>query len=282
MRRQLFLICLLVLVPSCGFVGSCGPRLLSGRVAGFRQTRAFGWSHPAVAITVASHDEASNDWKIWVLPLFPSINEVRLGRITPPNQAASLKVRLARLAGNPWVVSLDLGSIGATDEDLAVLAKMSQLEWLDVSGNPEITDNGIAHLAKCRRLRCLTLEGTGVTPAGIAALKECQELEYLSMGDCVVTDENVMLIPRFRKMNFIRFHGTDLTEKGLEHFLNWHFLKTFAVKVTTTRDSQIEFNKRFVAEWERAKAAGEAVPPRKPPRGYPLRNRNPVYGEREE
>jgi hypothetical protein len=83
-------------------------------------------------------------------------------------------------------------------------------------------------------------------------------------------------------MNFIRFHGTDLTEKGLEHFLNWHFLKTFAVKVTTTRDSQIEFNKRFVAEWERAKTAGEAVPPRKPPRGYPLRNRNPVYGEREE
>jgi hypothetical protein len=263
-RKRLFLIFTLVLIPSCGFVSSGGPRLLSGRVSLFGQTRAFGWSDPAVAVTVVSH----NEWMIRILPFFPSIKEVRLGRMSPHNQATSLKDRLARLAGNPWVVSLDLGFLKLTDKDVAALANMSQLEWLDLSANPEITDMGIAHLAKCTRLRCLTLEGTAVTPAGIAALKECQHLEYLSMGDCVVTDDNVMLIPRFPKMNFIRFHGTDLTEKGLQHFLNWHFLKTFAVKVTTTRESQVEFNKRFVAEWERAHAAGEDVPPKKPPRGY--------------
>lgn len=272
MRRRLFLICVLVLVPSCGFVGSCGPQLLSGRVAGFRQTRAFGWSNPAVAITVASRHEASNDWRIWILPLFPSIKEVRLGRMSFSNGEASLKARLARLAGNPWVVSLDLSFVGATDEDVAALASMSQLEWLDLSGNPEITDQGIAHLAKCTRLRCLTLTGTSVTPAGIGALKECQNLEDLMMPDCVVTDANVMLIPRFSRMKSICFHGAALTEKGLEHFLNWHFLRNLAVlKITIPRASQIEFNERFAAEWERANAAGEHVSPKKPPRGYPLR-----------
>jgi hypothetical protein len=199
------------------------------------------------------------------------------------NGEASLKARLARLAGNPWVVSLDLSFVGARDEDVAALASMSQLEWLDLSGNPEITDQGLAHLAKCTRLRCLTLTGTSVTPAGIGALKECQDLEYLFMPDCVVTDDNVMLIPRFPRMNSIGFHGAALTEKGLEHFLNWHFLRTFGVlKTAIPRESEIEFNKRFVAEWERAKAAGEDVPPKKPPRGYPCRNRNPVYGEYEE
>ena len=273
MRKRLFLICVLVLIPSCGFVSSCVPQLLSSRVSGFHQTRAFGWSDPAVAITVASRHEASNDWRIWILPLFPSIKEVRLGRMSPHNKATLLKTRLARLAGNPWVVSLDLRFLKLTDEDIAVLASMSQLEWLDLSANPEITDQGIAHLAKCTRLRCLTLTGTSVTPAGVAALKECQNLENLMMPDCVVTDANVMLIPRFSRMKSIGFHGAALTEKGLEHFLNWQFLRTFGVlKITIPRASQVEFNERFAAEWERANAAGEHVSPKKPPRGYPLRD----------
>lgn len=101
MRKRLFLICVLVLIPSCGFVSSCVPQLLSGRVKEFGQTRAFGWSDPAVAITVASRHEASNDWRIWILPLFPSIKEVQLGRMSPHNKATLLKTRLARLAGNP-------------------------------------------------------------------------------------------------------------------------------------------------------------------------------------
>ncbi len=216
-----------------------------------------------MSFTAWSRNESTIDWMIWILPVFPSIKEVCVARISPMKEVTPLKDRLARLAANPWIVSLDLSGINATDKDIASLERMSQLEWLDLTSNPEISDTGIAHLANCTRLRYLDVGGTGVTPAGIAALKRCQKLEHLSMVDCVVTDDNVKLIPRFPRMTYIRFDGTALTEKGLEHFLNWHFLSTFGVDPAIPRQSRIEFNKRFKAEWERAKAAGEDVAPEK-------------------
>lgn len=195
-----------------------------------------------------------------MLPMFPSIKEVALSRRAPFTGAPPLADRLAKLASNPWLVSLDLYRVDVTDADVISIASMSQLEWLNLSGNPKITDTGIAHLARCTRLRYLDLDGTRVTPAGIAALSDCINLEYLSMRECVVTDENVEQIPRFPRLRHVFFNGAGLTEKGIEHFLTWHFLTTFGAHSTIPQESRIELNKRFRAEWERAKAAGEDVP----------------------
>jgi Leucine rich repeat len=259
MRRRLLLIGLVVLIPACGIVKSCAPVLVFGQTRVSR-TRAFGWNNPALCFVAWGNSEASIDRMIWLLPCFPSIKEVRVAPISLLNEVTPLSDRLSSLAKNPWLVSLDLGNVGATDADIASLEGMSQLEWLDLHANPRITDKGIGQLAKCTRLRHLNLDGTRVTPAGIAALVNCQELSYLSMHECVVTDENVAMIPRFSKMYYLVFDGAALTEKGLSHFVDWHFLNAFAPSAALPGEARLEFNRKFKEAWERAKAAGEDVP----------------------
>lgn len=268
MRRRILLISLLLVIAAFGLVAWCPPKLIFGE-RHLRRTLALGWHNPALCYKACGKTEASIDRMISLLPMFPSIKEVSVSPISPLQGAPPLADRLAKLASSPWLVSLEVRAVDATDADIASLASMSQLEWLDISQNPRITDKGIAHLAGCSRLRHLNLDNTSVTPAGIAALSGCLTLEYLSMQDCVVTDGNVENIPRFSKMTYIVFNGAGLTEKGLEHFLTWHFLSTFGVDPAIPQESRIDFNMRFKAEWERARAAGEDVPPEKH-RGRPF------------
>jgi len=268
MRKRLALICLLAVIVPLGLVACCPPSWVFGSNH-LRRTLALGWNNPALCCKACGTNEASIDWMMWTLPMFPSIKEVSLSPISPVQGAKPLVDRLARLASNPWIISLEVRNVNATDADLASLEDMSQLEWLDLSSNPEITDKGVARLAGCTRLRHLNLDKTRVTPVGIAALADCVDLTHLSMHDCVVTDENVLQIPRFPRITYVAFNGSGLTEKGMDHFLTWHFLVTFAVDLTISPESRIEFNKRFKAEWERAKAAGEDVPLEKD-RGRPL------------
>lgn len=269
MRKRVLLITLLVLVPVCTVLLTSVVPLLFFGTNHISRSQAFGWNNSALCYNAWGPNEAAIDRMIARLPFFPSIKEVDLAPIVKVNEATSLSDRLARLAKSPWIVSLDLSQVGVNDHDLASLANMSRLEWLCLASNSEVTDKGIAHLAKCARLRHLDLRGTSVTPGGIAALARCQELSYLAMPDCVVTDENVAMIPRFPKMTYLVFNGSALTEKGLDHFLTWHHLVTFGGNFTMSYESRIDFNKRFKAEWERAKAAGEDVPPAKR-RGRPV------------
>lgn len=66
---------------------------------------------------------------------------------------------------------INLYESGVKDEDLAVLAEMQQLIQLELSGNREVTDHGLASLESMSTLRVLGLYGTSVTPAGVARLR---------------------------------------------------------------------------------------------------------------
>lgn len=72
-----------------------------------------------------------------------------------------------------YVVRLDFPAIAAKrpgDADLAHLADLERLEFLDLSSAP-VTDRGLVYLERLTSLRFLNLSGTQVTRAGLRRLK---------------------------------------------------------------------------------------------------------------
>jgi hypothetical protein len=226
---------------------------LNAFAANLFRTRSLGWSDPAYKARAREPYDVHFDRMLAILPFCPCVKEVNM----PP--MSDYRRRLARLAKSPWIISLDLSNSDIKDGDLAVLADMTQLEYLFLSGNPKLTDAGIAHLAKCTRLRHLDLRETSVTGTGFAALAACQELRTIDLTQCPVTDDTVVQIPRFAVLDNIYLGGTQITDTGARHFLEWTSLDGFGGPEQITEDLWQEFKKRWR---QREKAAQD--PKRKP------------------
>ena len=71
-----------------------------------------------------------------------------------------------------------------TSNGLKLLAKLKQMEELNIGGSPLIDDSGLAALRQHRQLKLLNLDGTRCTPAGVQALKKLlkdTEIRYAGM-----------------------------------------------------------------------------------------------------
>src|SRR5262249_30016337 len=80
---------------------------------------------------------------------------------------------LAAVKGAPEVRRLSLvGVKGLTNEGLANLAELKDLEELDLSGAVDLGDAGLAHLHKLSKLKQVQLQGTKVTDDGANALRK--------------------------------------------------------------------------------------------------------------
>jgi hypothetical protein len=137
---------------------------------------------------------------------------------------------LARVATLDRVTSLSLGgSRQLTDDGLRHLAKMPQLEQLDLSEYPggRLTDRGLEalrHLPNLRRFE-MTWQG-GVTDKGVANLRFCERLETVNLmgsptGDGAI--EALMGKPDLRRFST----GRLVTDQGLPLLHSFPRLKTW-------------------------------------------------------
>ena len=83
---------------------------------------------------------------------------------------------------------LNLGKTQITDAGVASLAKFKELRRLHLD-NTKITDKSLATLAKLPHLEYLNLYGTGVTDAGLAHIKGLKNLKKLYLWKTKVTKE---------------------------------------------------------------------------------------------
>lgn len=86
----------------------------------------------------------------------------------------------------PHVVWVDLARSQVTDAGLAVIAKMTNLERLHLE-NTKATDAGIARLASLQKLEYLNLYGTKTTDAGLAKLEGAKGLKKVFVWQTGVT-----------------------------------------------------------------------------------------------
>jgi uncharacterized protein (TIGR02996 family) len=96
---------------------------------------------------------------------------------------------LQRLAGLSRLRVLDLSFLGdrISNEGLAALRGLTELQELRLNDNENITDKGVAHLAGLTRLVNLSLRSTGISDSGLAHLHGMQELDLLLLDGSQVT-----------------------------------------------------------------------------------------------
>jgi hypothetical protein len=137
---------------------------------------------------------------------------------------------LARVAKLEHVTSLALGgSRELTDEGLQHLARMPQLERLDLSEYPggKLTDRGLEVLRHLPNLR--TLEMTwqrGITDAGAANLRLCERLERVNLMGSPTGDGTIEALQGKPALHDFST-GKLVTDAGLAFLPNFPLLKTF-------------------------------------------------------
>jgi hypothetical protein len=146
---------------------------------------------------------------------------------------------LSRVVELDHVTSLSLGgSRELTDDGLLHLARMPQLEHLNLSEYPggKLTDRGLAVLARLPNLRRFEMTWQrAVTDAGVANLRHCERLEQVDLMGSPTGDGAIEALQG--KPNLYRFStGKLVTDAGLPLLLNYPRFRTWQGPVPASGD----------------------------------------------
>jgi internalin A len=166
------------------------------------------------------------------LPALSELEELNLGgtRITGTNlNFLKLLPKLKKLSFSgiqrrnggacwtPLLTDLDVETIsllsGLEDLNLGVGVSLSKTGVpvgagnCHLTGGIQLTDLGVAKLARLSRLRTLDISGARVTPAGLKALEKLPQLERLSLWNCAKLDDSAA--PRLAAL--IKISNLDLS-----------------------------------------------------------------------
>ncbi|MDB6140826.1 MAG: hypothetical protein JWO94_3898, partial [Verrucomicrobiaceae bacterium] len=136
---------------------------------------------------------------------------------------ASVAAKMQALGASLMPLALDteqqrLSVINAADKfgdkELAELTPIAaQVLWLDLARS-QISDAGIATVAKLNNLERLHLENTKVTDAGIASLSGLKNLEYLNLYGTKVTDAGIAKFAGSKSLKKLFVWQTGVTQAG--------------------------------------------------------------------
>ena len=100
------------------------------------------------------------------------------------------------------------------DDGVKQLVPVStQLAWLDLKKS-QVTDAGLADVAKLQNLTRLHLENTAITDAGMAHVGKLAKLEYLNLYGTKVTDAGIAQLKGLKNLKKLFVWQTGVTEKG--------------------------------------------------------------------
>jgi len=171
------------------------------------------------------------------LPALSELEELDLGgtRITGINlNFLKLLPKLRKLSFNgiqrrnagacwtPLITDLDLDAIsllsGLEDLNLGIGVSLGKTGVAvgagncHVTGGIQLTDLGVAKLAKLTKLRRLDISGARVTPAGLKVLESLPQLERLSLWNCTALDDSAA--PKFAAIPKLTFLDLSYTSAG--------------------------------------------------------------------
>jgi Leucine-rich repeat (LRR) protein len=106
-----------------------------------------------------------------------------------------------------------LSDTKVTSAGLKRLAHLSKLRVLWLTGNADVTDEGICYLASVAHLEDLRLGNTGITPDCLTALKDVRRLNLC--GDERVGDGWIPQIIKLNNLEELEVSYTSLTTEGL-------------------------------------------------------------------
>ena len=137
---------------------------------------------------------------------------------------------MARVAELDHVIALGIGgSRGLSDDGLLHLARMPQLQWLNLSEYPggKLTDRGLQVLRHLPNLRMFEMTWQkGITDEGVANLRFCDQLERVDLMGSPTGDGAIEALQDKAKLTSFA-SGKLVTDAGLKLLHNFPRLKSW-------------------------------------------------------
>lgn len=133
----------------------------------------------------------------------------------------------------------DVTSVFFDEPDPAVLkelARLGQLEYLKLAGD-QFTDDDLAYVAQCSRLKSLYIAKTPITDAGMKHLRRLRELEHVDLSGTKITDSGLAELKDSTELRELNLNETRITGAGLEHLQGLTHLVALNLNRTKVDDS---------------------------------------------
>jgi hypothetical protein len=104
---------------------------------------------------------------------------------------------------------------GATDDDIARIAKLPDLRELRISRASDLTDKAFKHL-RGSKITALSLTGTPISGAALTELKTIPTLTALGLSGTRVTDIEIARLAEFPKLDFLCIGRAHMTDAGID------------------------------------------------------------------
>ena len=138
-----------------------------------------------------------------------NLEELYLAGTAFDDEAAILLSRFSKLR------QLRVSQTQISDQGLAHLAKLKSLTILDLSENSQISDTGLRHLAGMNQLQNLNLWRVNIMDSGIAHLAGLTNLASLNLDNTQLSDFGLQHLARMTKLEFLHLGSTFISDAGL-------------------------------------------------------------------
>ena len=118
---------------------------------------------------------------------------------------------------NQWDIQFQLRGRDLTDDGLADVARLGNVVELNLR-DTKITSAGLVHLKGLAKLTRLHLERTNVGDEGIANLTKLTSLEYLNLYGTKITDKSLDHLAGLKNLRQLYVWQTDVTDAGIAKF----------------------------------------------------------------
>ena len=118
---------------------------------------------------------------------------------------------------NHWDIQFQLRGRDLTDDGLADVARLGNVIELNLR-DTKITSAGLVHLKGLAKLTRLHLERTNVGDEGIANLTKLTTLEYLNLYGTKITDKSLGHLAGLKNLRQLYVWQTDVTDAGIAKF----------------------------------------------------------------
>ncbi len=165
----------------------------------------------------------------WIAALGGRVQRDRAGQITAVNLRASWVTDgdLLELARLPQLQRLDLSRTRITDQGLSYLKKVSTLREVNLSYAEKIGDPAHAIVKEWKQLTRLNLRGTVIADETAAAAATLPNLEALDIADTIVGDpgmEALSLAPKLKELSMGSIRMGELGYQSLRQFTGLRLL----------------------------------------------------------
>ncbi|MHB1035957.1 MAG: leucine-rich repeat domain-containing protein [Pirellulales bacterium] len=146
------------------------------------------------------------------------------------------------------------------DADLEPLECFTQLQELRLSS--PITDEGLKHVGKLRRLEILVLRDSPITDAGLQHLAGLNKLRDVGLFGTKLTDAGLQHLVRLPALRSLGLSHNRITDAGLRMLEGMTQLKSLDLNHTEISDAGLDCLRGFQLEWlmlHRTRVTGDGL-----------------------